>query len=222
MTYFSSDYIQFFKDLAANNERDWFHANKKRYENSVKLPFYKFLEDAIQEAGKLDTRINPEVKNTVFRINRDIRFSKNKEPYKLHMSAIISPNGRKDLEFPGLYLQFGADKIWIGGGAYNLEKEKLQDIRYSLIDKPGELKKLLDDKSFKSLYTSIRGEQNKILPKEFKEAGSTEPLIFQKQFYYMAELDSSIILKDDFLKVVAKHFSAAKPINDYLEKAMFH
>jgi len=221
MAYFTQDYIDFFKELAANNEREWFHANKKRYEKSVKNAFQLFLVDAIKEANKLDSTINPEPKNTVFRINRDIRFSKNKEPYKLHMSAIISPNGRKDMEFPGFYLQFGADKIWLGGGAYSLSKEKLQDLRFSLIDHPGELKKILEDKKFKALYGEIRGERYKVLPKEFKDAAEQEDLLYQKQFYFMTELDASTLLKDDLMKIIAKHFEAGKLMNDYLIKAMF-
>ena len=222
MAYFNQDYIDFFKELAANNDRDWFHANKKRYESSVKEPFNRFLKDAIAMAEKIDPRIKPELKNTIFRINRDIRFSKNKEPYKLNRSAIISPQGRKDNEYPGFYLQFGAETIWLGGGAYSFDKEKLQDIRFSLIDHPGELQKILDSKEFKSTYGEIRGETYKVLPKELKESAEVEPLLFLKQFYFMNELDSSALLKDDLLQLVEKHFKAGKAVNDYLIKAMYH
>src|SRR5690606_31023698 len=89
--YFDKDYLDFFKELAANNNRDWFHANKKRYENSVKKPFATFVTDTISKVkDEYDSKLDLEVKNSVFRINRDIRFSNDKSPYKLHSAAIIS------------------------------------------------------------------------------------------------------------------------------------
>lgn len=222
MAYFTQDYIDFFKELAANNHKDWFHENKKRYQKEVKKAFENFTADAISIAQKLDPKINPEVKYTQFRINRDIRFSKNKAPYNLHKSAIISPKGRKDSAYPGFYVQINADSMWLGGGAYMLDKDQLQDIRYSLIDHPGELQKILNKKSFKEFYGELRGERYKVLPKEFKEAAEKEPLLFQKQFYFMAELPVKHILSDDLMKLVEKHFRTGHELNQYLIKAMYH
>ena len=81
MTYFTKDFLDFFKELAANNHKDWFHANKKRYEASVKDPFKVFVQDMIDRAAAKDDRFAGEAKNAIFRINRDIRFSKDKSPY---------------------------------------------------------------------------------------------------------------------------------------------
>lgn len=221
MTPFDQDFIDFFTELASNNDRDWFHANKKRYENSVKKPFQQFVTEAIAIAQKLDKKIDPQPKDCIFRINRDIRFSKNKDPYKLHSSAVISPKGRKDMEYPGFYMQFGADKIWIGGGAYMLSKEQLQDMRYSLIDHPGELAGILAHKEFKKHYSELRGERYKVLPKEFKEAAEKEDLLFMKQFYYMAELPAETLLRNDLTELVQEHFKTALPLNQYLIKAFY-
>ena len=90
MKYFSSDYLEFFKELAPNNNKDWFDKNRKRYIDSVKEPFKKFVTDLIQEISKVDDEVQIEAKDAIFRINRDIRFSKDKTPYKLNNSAIIS------------------------------------------------------------------------------------------------------------------------------------
>jgi hypothetical protein len=103
MTCFTTDFNAFFMDLAKNNNKEWFDANRKRYESSVKKPFHAFVGEAIQRIGKLDRTVAIEPKEAIFRINRDIRFSKDKTPYKLSCSAIISPAGRKDHAVPGLY-----------------------------------------------------------------------------------------------------------------------
>ena len=116
-SYFSKDFLDFFKELAANNNKDWFDANRKRYDKSVKEPFKAFVADLISESQKIDPSIDIEAKDAIFRINRDIRFSKDKTPYKLDRSAIISAAGRKDHSIPGFYIALGPDKTYLGGGA---------------------------------------------------------------------------------------------------------
>ncbi|MCB0818301.1 MAG: DUF2461 family protein, partial [Flavobacteriales bacterium] len=84
MAWFTADYQRFFKDLAAHNDRDWFHANKKRYETSVKKPFEAFVQELIDRMGKLDKQYRITPKEAIFRIHRDVRFSNDKTPYKLN------------------------------------------------------------------------------------------------------------------------------------------
>ena len=96
MAYFTNEYFAFFKELAGNNNKDWFDANRKRYEEHVKDPFKHFLQDLINAIKVLDDRIDLTPNQAGFRINRDIRFSKDKTPYKLNRSAIISPGGTKN------------------------------------------------------------------------------------------------------------------------------
>ena len=109
MTYFSIDFLDFFKELAGNNHKDWFDLNRKRYEANIKKTFEVFITDLITQINKHDEKIEITYKEAIFRINRDVRFSKNKEPYKLNRSAIISPKGKKDKAFPGLYLEMGPE-----------------------------------------------------------------------------------------------------------------
>ncbi|HNR54889.1 MAG TPA: DUF2461 family protein, partial [Flavobacteriales bacterium] len=86
MAWFTNDFNDFFKDLAKNNNKEWFDANRKRYEASVKEPFTAFVAEAIKRIGKHDKAVRIEPKEAIFRINRDIRFSKDKTPYKLNAS----------------------------------------------------------------------------------------------------------------------------------------
>lgn len=217
MQYFTEDYNNFFKGLARSNSKDWFDVNRKDYEKNVKKTFYKFLEDLIARIKKdYDPELDLLVKNAVFRINRDIRFAKDKTPYKLHMGAIVSRGGRKNMEIPGMYIQLGVGELWIGGGMYSPSKENLYKIRQYLVQNPESLDKLLADKTFKKVYGTLKGEKNKVLPKEFKEAAKEQPLIFNKQFYYMAEYDDEqLITQDNFLDWVIKHYEASQKLNEW-------
>ena len=220
MNYFNNDYLDFFKELAANNHKDWFDANRKRYEASVKKAFEVFVTDLIGAIQKHDPKIQITYKEAVFRINRDIRFSKDKSPYKLNRSAIISPKGRKDKAFPGLYIEMGPEHYRIYGGVYQPDKDQLYSIRETIVQNPGKLNKLIKDGGFVDTFGEIRGEKNKVLPKEFKEAGEKTPLIFNKQFYWFTEFDADYILKEDLLESTMNVYLANKKLMDYFAGAM--
>lgn len=220
MAYFEKDYFDFFKELAANNNREWFHENKKRYEKSVKLPFQLFVADLIKEVGKLDKKVAIQPKDAIFRINRDIRFTKDKTPYKLNRSAIVSPVGKKDKANPGLYVEVSPEHIRVYGGVYMPDKTQLYNIRETIVQNPKKLQKLTSDKKFKDTFGEIRGEKNKIIPKEFKEAGEQYDTIYNKQFYWFTQWNANEALKDDFLKKTIEAYKANKALMDYFASAM--
>jgi uncharacterized protein (TIGR02453 family) len=215
---FTKGYIDFFKELTVNNNRDWFHANKKRYENEVKKPFNVFVEELLEKTG--NTHVP--AKNAVFRINRDIRFSKDKRPYKLHMSAVISAGGRKDMQIPGLYVHLEPGNVMIGGGAYYPDKENLSKIRQAIIDDPKRVEKILGHKKFVETFGGLHeAERNKILPKEFKVSGAEHPLIFNKQYYFMAYYkEEEVILREDLVSFILKHDKIGSEWNQFIADAI--
>ena len=220
MPHFSPEFLQFFKDLAANNNRDWFTQNKKHYELVVKKPFEVFITDMINRVKKDDPKVKIEAKDAIFRIYRDVRFSKDKTPYKIQVSAIISPGGRKDMLTPGMYLEFGPEHIRVYGGVYSPEKNDLFNIRSYIIDHNDEFNKLLKNKKFVDMYGEIRGEKNKILAKEFKEAAQDQPLIFNKQFYYFGQMEPELALEKDLIERIYAFYEAAKPMKKFLMNAI--
>jgi uncharacterized protein (TIGR02453 family) len=220
MARFTSDFDQFFKDLAKNNNKEWFDSNRKRYETSVKKPFADFVSAAIERIGKVDKEIRIEAKDAIFRINRDIRFSKDKTPYKTSCSAIISPAGRKDHSAPGLYFEFGPESMKIFGGAYMPDKEQLFGIRSAIMNDPKGFRKMIDAKPFTALFGEVRGEVNKVLPSEFKAAAKAEPYIANKQFYVMSELPASTVMDAKLMDIVVAHHKALQPFNAWLAAAM--
>lgn len=220
MAYFTDDFVQFFKELAANNNRDWFHANKKRYEGSVKKPFEAFIQDLIKKVQALEPDLKLEPKEAIFRINRDIRFSKDKTPYKLNVSAIVAKGGRKGMHSPGMYIELNPEEIRVYGGIYMPDKDLLYSVREQIINNMAEFDKAINDKDFKKVYGTIQGEKNKIIPKEFKEAGEKQPLIYNKAFYYYTKLPVKLTTSPKLADEVMSAYGAAKPVREFLRKAV--
>ncbi|MCB9260834.1 MAG: DUF2461 domain-containing protein [Flavobacteriales bacterium] len=213
--YFNKAFVDFFKGLAANNNREWFLDNKKIYDKEVKKPFEQLVADLIEATGSKLL-----VKDATFRINKDIRFSKDKSPYKLHVGAVISDGGRKDMTIPGMYLHLSAEEQWIGGGMYMPEKNQLEQIRMAIANNPKTWDKMLQNPDFIKFYTSIKGEKNKILPKELKEFGDNE-WVYNKQFYYMAEYhDQQIPTKPDLLPFIMQHYEAGKEFISFFKATL--
>ncbi len=212
--------LDFLKDLKKNNNRDWFHTNKKRYESDLKKPFAQLIATLIDVAKEIDPLIEIEPKNCIFRINRDTRFSKDKTPYKTHVGAIISRYGRKQKEFPGYYVHIEAGRLMLGGGAYFLPTDLLRKVREYIIAQPKTFEKIINDPIFIEKYDNIQGNKNKRLPKEMRAAAELQPLIFNKQFYYMAELPPQIAINHDFIDFVRLYFQAGAKLNHFIANAI--
>lgn len=221
MAFFSSDFHSFFTDLNQNNYREWFHENKKRYEQSVREPFYQFVEHMILRVKEREPDLQLTLKEAVFRINRDIRFSKDKSPYKTHMAAAIVKGGRKNMERPGLYFHIGLTGLMIAGGVYMPGKDDLQKIRAAIAAQPQKLDEILAEPEFKKFFDGIKGEKNKRLPHEFQQAAQVQPLIFNKQFYFMAEHpDPDVFLRNDLDQLMIDHYLAGSKMNEFLTEAL--
>ena len=219
MAFFTQDFLNFFIELAPNNNKDWFDENRKRYEKSIKDPFKAFVTHTI---GKL-SEINPayselEAKDCIFRINRDIRFSKDKQPYKLQVSAVVSPGGKKDKAGNGVYFELGPERLRVYGGIYEIEKEDLLELRTGISENLDEFKKLYSESKFVKMYGELRGAKNKILPKDLKGHGENEPLIFNKQFYFFTEFTPETILFDNLDELIIDCYQVGKPIQDFFNK----
>lgn len=222
MSTITKNYISFFKDLAANNNRDWFIANKKRYEKDVKQPFTALVQEVIEKMQIIDPEIKVEPKECIFRINRDIRFSKDKTPYKLHMSAGVSRSGKKDNSSPGIYWQLGPEQLDIAGGVYEPDKELLNKIRGAIVADPKGIMNALNNKKFKETFGDIGGDDKyKILPKPYKELAPDLPVLYNKSFHYWATYSGAKhITQDNLAKFLVDHFKIAGKYNEWLKKAI--
>lgn len=220
MTYFNKSFIQFFKDLEKNNNKEWFDANRSIYEQEIKKPFEKFTLDLAMGIKKFDPDILVDVSQSIFRINKDIRFSKDKSPYKLNRSCAISKNGKKDHGSPGYYVELRADKIGLAGGAWAPSPEHIQKIRQEISYNMKEFSKLIKAKDFVAAFGEIQGEKSKKLPKELLEDAAQQPLIYNKQFYYWREIPALNITKENLLEIILANLKTVKALNQFFRRAM--
>lgn len=220
MNYFSIQFLDFFKELAANNHKIWFDENRKTYELFVKKPFSIFVQDFIFEIQKFNLDIVPDAKDAIFRINRDIRFSKDKTPYKLHMSALLSPQGRKDISNPGFYMEFNPEHFSLYGGIYMPNPAQIVKIRSHMAQNIDAFLKIIANPDFVQMFGTIQGDKQVRIPKELKEAAEKQPLIFNKQWYIQANLDPETILKPDLMSNVLNYYKVAQPLHIFINNAL--
>lgn len=220
MIYFSPDYLEFFKELAANNNKEWFDRNRKRYETVVREPFKNFIGQLISEMSKSDPELDIEAKDAIFRINRDIRFSKDKTPYKLNNSALISPAGRKDKNNPGIYLEFGPEMLGVYGGIYMPSPTQVQKVRSYMLENLKGWEAAINKTAFRKAYGEIQGEKSKRIPKEFREAAEKHPLLYNKQWYYHADLSPEVILSENLMDTILDLWNKAQPVKNFLSNAI--
>lgn len=217
--YFTQAYLDFFKKLAAHQDRNWFNEHKKEYEKDVKQPFEHFVTSILALIKKEDAEIEVQAKDAIFRIHRDVRFSNDKSPYKLYASAMLTGH-RKEFSKAGIYIEFGVENVHIYGGCYQPDKAQIHKIRTAIQEKTTEFTEILTAKDFVSKYGTIRGEANKIIPTEFKSTFQKQPLIAQKQFYFMAELPAEIVLDDALMDIMMEYWRTAQPINNFFNNAL--
>jgi len=162
----------------------------------------------------------PDIKKAIYRIYRDIRFSEDKTPYKTHVSAAISYGGRMHFESPGFYIEISAEHFTYYGGIYMLSKEKLLKLRRFMITYKSEFNSLINEDIFVKTFSKILGSENKRLSPEFQKEALDFPLLFKKQFYFIAQYKSYIIFKPYFLNFVLKHYIIGKKVSDFLYEGM--
>jgi uncharacterized protein (TIGR02453 family) len=224
MSFFTADYLNFFKELAANNHKEWFDANRKRYEMSVKEPFKVFTQHFIDTIAKDEPLFKDlNASDCIFRINRDIRFSKDKTPYKTQCSAVISPQGKKSNSIHGIYFELGAEHLRAYGGVYDIQKEDLYLLREGIANNLADFQKLYTNKKFKTLFGEIRGEQNKKLDKNLLEAAAQEPLIYNKQFYFYSTFEPETLLNPQLDQFMLECYQTGRPLelffNQFIQRS---
>ncbi len=192
--------LQFLEDLIANNNTDWMHANKKRYEN-YKKDYHSFIASILAEMKPLDQSLEPlEIKNCTFRINRDIRFSKDKSPYKTNMGVWLTQNKfRKNSS--GYYIHFEKGNSFIAGGVWCPEVNELKKIRKEISFFYDDLNEILSNKTFKSIFGELTREEANTLKKAPKDFDPNHPAIEflkLKSFTASQKIDEKLFTDKDF------------------------
>ncbi len=213
--------LKFLKDLARHNNRDWFEAHKDRY-LQAKHGFEEVVEKVLAELVKFDSRLDGlEPRKLPFRIYRDVRFSKDKRPYKVNMGAGFSPNGRLVQE-PGYYLHLEpGNKSFVAGGMYQPDSTRLAAIRQEIDYNPGPLRKIFASRSFRKYFDDFDDwDRVKTAPKGYPKDHPDIDWLKNRSFTLSFALSDREVTDRRFVKTVAGICKAIKPVNDYLLEAI--
>lgn len=214
-----SSTLKFLKDLSKNNNKPWFDKNRKQYD-AAKADFLLMVSQVIKGIGSFDPTVaNLEAKNCIFRINRDVRFSKNKDPYKNNMAAYFNKDGKKGLG-AGYYLHIEPGKSFAAGGIWMPEPAVLAGIRQEIDYNFDDWKKIVESKAFKKIFTEgLQGESLTRPPKSYDDTNPAIEYIKRKSFIVTGSFTDADIQNKNFVKEVAKKFQAMKPLVDFLNTA---
>ena len=214
--------LHFLEDLKENNNKEWFHEQKKTYE-LFKKEYQRLIAALLPEMKALDGSLEPlEVKNCTFRINRDIRFSKNKTPYKTNMSMWFSTD-RTRKNAPGYYLHYEKGKSFIAGGIYCPESDDLKKIRKEIAFFHEDLEEIIENPTFKKVYGQLDREEQNVLKKAPKDYEATHPAIEflkLKSFTATHPVEDALFIDTDFAKKMAQKLIVLKPLNVFLNRAL--
>ena len=212
-------YLEFLTALAENNHKDWMDANKKWYLETRET----LLEDVALMLKQL-TEMEPELsafkpKDCVFRQNRDVRFSANKDPYKTNFGVYFSPKGKKS-PGPGYYLQIQPGNSFLAGGIWMPESETLKKIRKEIDYSGAELNEIESDPQFKQLFSKIDGEKLKTSPRDYEADHPYIEYLKLKSFTVSHPVSDKAIDSGVFINFALDGFRRMKPFNDFLNRAI--
>ncbi len=216
-----SSTLKFLKDLKKNNNKPWFDENRKQYE-SAKADFYLAVDKLIEGIAKFDEPIGTlKAKDCAFRINRDVRFSKDKSPYKTNMGASITQGGKK-INGAGYYFHCEPGQSFAAGGFYMPEAPQLAKIRQEIDYNFDEWKKIVESKTFKKYFTNgIEGiETLSRPPKGYDENNPAIEFLKMKGFIISRPFSDAELQDKNIQKEIIKTFEAMKPLIDFLNKAV--
>ncbi|RDV16208.1 DUF2461 domain-containing protein [Pontibacter diazotrophicus] len=208
--------LQFLAELAAHNTREWFAEHKSRYEDARKN-YISFLDEMLQEMQHFEPAARGQRgKDLVFRIYRDVRFSKDKRPYKDHFGAYVAEGGRKST-LPGYYLHLaGNNNSFVAGGLWMPPADQLKAVRQEIDYNLDAFKGIVESTDFKNRFGELQGEQLKTTPKGYDRENPAIDYLRHKSWNAIMPLPDNVVLQDNFMQVVLDAFQALKPFNDFL------
>jgi uncharacterized protein (TIGR02453 family) len=220
--YFTNATFRFQRELARNNNRTWFAANRQRYEDVLRQPFLRLIADMQAPLAKISAhyRADPRPQGgSLFRIHRDTRFRSDKTPYKTWAGARFAHERRREVEAPSFYLHVQPGDCFAGGGLWHPESPTLKKIRAFLADNPAAWKKAVHRSVFRERF-EFWGEPLKRPPRGFDRAHELIEDIKRRNFAAGAAIADSVVTSDELLPLVVDTFKRIAPMVDYLCAAL--
>lgn len=212
---FTPDATRFFTELAANNERAWFEANKARYETAVKAPMSALVDALAEECARRGLPLTGDAKRGLFRIHRDVRFSKDKSPYKTNAGAVLTRDGRKGT--PGLlYIHLDPEGCFMAAGFYHAEPDQLARLRDAIAYNPADFTALLDRLAAHKLALGD-GEPLSRLPRGYEFAAGTpvEAAVKMRNLIVRRPIKPADLKKPALVGAIADFAAQALPLLEF-------
>ena len=217
-----SSTLQFLKNLKDNNDRTWFEKNRSRYEEA-RADFMTLFEQLVNEVAQFDNGVaeDRESAKKVFRIYRDVRFSKDKSPYKKHLGGAIVPGGMNS-GYAGYYVHIQpGGQSGTAGGMYDLDSKILLKVRKAISERFEEFSRIIEDKEFVKEFGAVNKENVlKRVPSGFDPADPAAEYLKLKSFIVRKSFSDEEILHNSFVQKTASAFRTLKMLNDFLNKAL--
>jgi uncharacterized protein (TIGR02453 family) len=213
--------LSFLKELQKNNQREWFLENKLTY-TMLRKQFEDFVNQLICGINEFDKEIGLlTAKDCIFRINRDIRFSNDKSPYKNNFGAYITKGGRKS-PFAGYYFHIEPRNSMLSGGCYIPRPEILRAIREEIYQKPDEFLALINDKNWKKNFQELDGEKLQGTPKGFNRDFPQADLLKYKSYVMYMPINDKFLANPNLLKNSLEVFKTMYSMNAFINKSIEH
>jgi uncharacterized protein (TIGR02453 family) len=217
-----SSTLKFLKDLRKNNNKAWFDAHRSAYE-TARANFEKFIQTVIDHHGKKDPDLkNMLAKSCMFRINRDVRFSKDKSPYKSNFGASMNRGGKKSI-FAGYYFHLEPGNSFAGGGIWMPMPEDLKKIRQEIDYNLADFRKIVESKKFKSVYGGLSMEPEYLLsrvPKGYEPSNPAAEYLKRKSLIAMIEIKDTTLTSKDLLKTTLTAYQALQPLVEFINESV--
>ena len=215
--------LQFFRELRQNNHKEWFDANRSRYE-LVKKDYHSLVQNMIDAMQVYDPRLaSLQIKDCTFRINKDIRFSKDKTPYKTHLAVILSPEGKK-MSGAGYYLHLDEQEgCFVAGGIYMPPADIIKKMRAEIMGYYEELDAIFANPEFKKVFKDWDREDKLVLTRAPKGIDENHPAIEYlklKSYTVTQDLPKSILSDPKGVEKVSKSLSVLKPLLDFINRGL--
>lgn len=216
---FPRETFSFLEGIAAHNEKAWFDEHRDLYEAGYVAPARAFVAalGPLLRVISPTVQFDPKVNGSLQRINRDIRFTKDKRPYKEHLNCYFWHGDRKSWQTPGFWFSLSAKEVYVGVGMYGLEKDVLDSFRQSVIH-PRSGKALLA--AVAKVRTAgdyaIEGKTRKLMPRGFETDADRAEYLLHEGLYTSTRLPAAVAARPDFVELAARHYAAMWPIGQWL------
>ena len=218
---FPKEGVAFLKALKRNNNRPWFESHKGEYEARVKVPVQSLIVALQPHFQKFAPEFDVHPKRSIFRIYRDVRFSKDKTPYKTHVAAHFVLRGKpKGVEGSGYYLHIEPGEVFLGAGLYMPDGNQLKLIRKAIAERSDKFVGIIGNGRFKKLFGKLDGNKLQRVPQGYPSDHPMAEWLKFKQFFVGFEWPESKCYKESFVTEVANVFEAATPLVKFLNEAM--